>query len=396
MTDPAHPPKPRHTRPRAAPTVPLPLEPIGPPSEPAKQGVAPRPWWRLGLLTGLVAVLVITAVVFVVRQDDDRTGEGTAPSAAAPEPTPVDPRPPVETQLGVFRGAEPENAREFGDWLGRDAAYVVDFSARQTWADIAQPQAQIDTWKTWPFRKVYSVALLPQDPGDTIARGANGEYNGYFADLAQRLIAAGQDDAILRLGWEFNLADSRWSTDDPAAFIKYWRHVVTTMRAQPGQHFEFDWNPNNGDTKYDAAKYYPGSDVVDYIGVDAYDVSWKPNSYPYPQNCDEACRNTRQKVAWDRAIYGGERGLRFWSDFARDQGKPLTLPEWGLWQRQDGHGGGENLNYLRWMSEFINDPANRVAYQAYFEFDGPDGPHRLMTTFPKAGELFRTLFAKPA
>jgi hypothetical protein len=252
----------------------------------------------------------------------------------------------------------------------------------------------IDVWKDQPYRAVHSLAMLPADPADTIERGATGEYNQYFADLAERLVAAGQDDAILRLGWEFNLESSRWATDNPTAFIAYWRQIVKTMRAQPGEHFEFDWNPNNSDNKYDAANYYPGSKYVDYIGVDAYDVSWAEGAYPYPENCDDACRTARQKVAWNESVYGGARGLKFWSQFAAKKGRPMSLPEWGLWQREDQHGGGADAQYLRQMSAFIENPANRVAYQSYFEFDGPDGPHRLMTSFPRAGDLFRKLFAK--
>ena len=338
----------------------------------------------MGLVVGLVVTLVTAAVVVLLVRGDEPAGETAAP----------DTRPLVTTQLGVFVGAEPSRVQEFEAWLGRDVAYAVDFSDRQTWADIAQPQERIDAWKDASYRKVYSLALLPVDPADTIERGATGEYNGYYADLAQRLVAAGQDDAILRLGWEFNLPDSRWATDDPAAFIEYWRQIVTTMRAQSGQHFQFDWNPNNGDSVIDAVNYYPGSDFVDYIGVDAYDVSWASGGYPYPENCDEVCRTAHQKVAWDESIYGGARGLRFWSGFAKQQGKPMSLPEWGLWQREDGHGGDADPDYLRRMSAFIKNPANRVAYQSYFEFDGPDGPHRLMTTFPEAGEVFRSLFAK--
>jgi glycosyl hydrolase family 26 len=336
----------------------------------------------------VVVLLAVATVVFLTR------GEKETGSNPAARP---DARPPVTTELGVFAGAEPEKVEAFNDWLGHDVAYVMDFSNRQTWADIAAPQSLIDTWKDLPYRKVYGLAMLPADSADTIERGAAGEYNTYFADLAQRLVAGGQDDAILRLGWEFNLEDSRWATDDPASFIAYWRQVVTTMRAQEGQHFQFDWNPNNGDTKYDAVNYYPGSDVVDYIGVDAYDVSWASGAYPYPENCaDDACWAASQKVAWDKSIYGGARGLKFWSGFARQQGKPLTLPEWGLWQRSDGHGGGNDPEYLRRMAAFIADPANRVAYQSYFEYDGPDGPHRLMTTFPQSGDVFRSLFGKPA
>lgn len=371
------------------PPVPFPsvTSPV-PPSSGGSGPTPPAPQNRrlVGLAAGFVVLLVaIAAVVFFVQRGDSGGGGETAA---------LDTRPLVTTQLGVFRGTSPDKVREFGEWLGRDVTYAMDFSLRQTFADIAQPQTQIDIWKGHPYRMVYALAMLPENPADTLERGASGEYDKYYADLAHRLVAAGQDDAILRVGWEFNLESSRWSSDDPTAFIAYWRHIVTTMRAEPGEHFQFDWNPNNGDNKYDAVKYYPGSDVVDYIGVDAYDVSWASGAYPYPANCDTACRTSRQKVAWEKSVCGGARGLRFWSNFAKQQGKPMSLPEWGLWQREDQHGGGDDPDYLRRMSAFIAAPANRVAYQSYFEFDGPDGPHRLMTTFPESGELFRSLFAK--
>jgi hypothetical protein len=249
-------------------------------------------------------------------------------------------------------------------------------------------------WRSSGYQAVYSVALLPgADRSATIQAGARGEYDRYFAELARSLVAAGQADAILRLGWEFNLASSRWATDDPAAFIAYWRRVVAAMDAVPGARFAYDWNPNNGKNTYDAVNYYPGDDVVDYIGIDAYDTSWAWRTYPYPDSCGAGCRAARQQAAWDRSIYGGRRGLGFWSAFARHRGKPLSLPEWGLWNRKDGHGGGDDPGYLRRMHAFIADPRNGVAYQAYFEFDGDDGEHRLMTTYPTAGKVFRELFA---
>jgi hypothetical protein len=242
---------------------------------------------------------------------------------------------------------------------------------------------------------VYSVGLLPEDPADTIERGATGEYDDYYRKLAQLLVDNNQGDSILRLGWEFNLESSRWATDNAQAFIEYWRHIVAAMREIPGQAFEFDWNPNNGKGKYDAVNYYPGNDVVDYIGIDAYDTSWAFNSYPYPNDCDAECRTKRQTVAWNKSIYGGTHGLKFWSKFARSKGKPMSLPEWGMWERDDQHGGGDDPSYLKRMHDFIKDPSNRVAYQAYFEFDGDDGPHRLMTTYPESGKVFRSLFGKP-
>jgi hypothetical protein len=161
------------------------------------------------------------------------------------------------------------------------------------------------------------------------------------------------------------------------------------MRSVPGQKFEFDWNVNNGHNTVDAMDYYPGDDVVDYVGVDVYDVSWVGDSYPYPEGCDDACRTQRQDEAWTE-VYDDPRGLRFWAAFAASHGKPLSLPEWGLWERPDGHGGGENPAFIQRMHDFID--THDVAYQAYFEYSAQDGPHRLMEDFPASAPVFLRLF----
>jgi hypothetical protein len=85
--------------------------------------------------------------------------------------------------------------------------------------------------------------------------------------------------------------------------------------------------------------------------------------------------------------------LIYWSDYAKSKGKPMSIPEWGLWQRPDGHGGGDNPYFVKQMHAFIDDPQNRVAYQGYLEVDVEDGNHRLKT-FKKAGKVYKQLFGK--
>jgi hypothetical protein len=336
----------------------------------------------------LVVVLGLVATIGWVLLQRDPTGDAALKGQNRPRTTPT-------LLNGAFVGTSANDADAYQAWLGTKLDLIVDFSSRATWAEIADPKDMIDQWKGSGYRPVYSVGLLPgQDKTATIQIGATGQYNRYFRELAGHLVDAGEQNAIIRLGWEFNLQSSRWSTSDSTAFIAYWRQAVTTMRSVPGQKFQFTWNPNNGKNKYDAVNYYPGDDVVNYIGVDAYDVSYAFRTYPYPGKCDQDCRSSRQRRAWNKSIYGGKRGLKFWSEFARRRGKPISLDEWGLWKRLDGHGGGDNSYYLQQMHSFIADPSNGVAYQSYFEFDGADGPHRLMTTFPGAGKTFRTLFAR--
>jgi hypothetical protein len=360
---------------------------------------------RLPFVAGVLALLLGLVGVFVALDRLNREAAqaiATAPVAGPTTPavvrTPaVPPTPRVRTdgaadrvRLGVFRGTDPASVRAFESWLGADVPYALDFSSRATWSDIADPDYMIDAWRGSGRRMVYSVALLPSTGSASIEEGATGAYDRHFRTLGRNLVAGGQGDAILRLGWEFNLQAWAWSADDPDEFIAYWRHVVTALRSVPGQKFRFDWNPNVGDTAYDASRYYPGNGYVDYVGIDVYDVSWTPDTYPYPKDCGAGCRLTRQKEVWDR-IYGGHRGLLYWSDFARAKGKPMSLPEWGLWDRPDGHGGGDDAYFVRQMFAFIDNPQNRVAYQVYFDVDVEDGEHRL-TTHAKAGAAYRTLF----
>jgi hypothetical protein len=318
-----------------------------------------------------------------------------AAAAAAPRPAksaltgPVS-RTGATVKLGAFRGTSVSQVRSFERWLGRDVDYAVDFSSRDTWAEIADPSYMINSWRGSRYRMVYSVALLPEVEPASITAGAKGAYDKYYQRLARNLVAAGQQDAILRLGWEFNLGSSTWSTSNAKAFVAYWRHVVDAIRSVPGEKLKFDWNVNVGDTTYDGSAYYPGNKYVDYIGVDVYDVSWTPGTYPYPASCSAACRLTRQKRVWDR-LYSGQGGLIYWSDFAQTRHKPMSIPEWGLWKRSDNHGGGDDPYFIKQMHAFIDDPQNRIAYQAYFDQNtGPD--EHALTSLTQAGITFRNLF----
>jgi hypothetical protein len=306
----------------------------------------------------------------------------------------------TRVKRAVFRGTSPSQVAEFSKWLGRDIQYVVDYPPRATWNDIADPAKTLSVWRNTDYRMVYAIGMLPgykSDPS-TLAAGAKGDYNHYFTTLAKTLVAYDQGDAILRLGWEANVDGYKWHPEGAQGtknFKKYWREIVTTMRAVPGaEKLEFDWNVNNGGETYDSTLFYPGNKYVDYIGVDVYDISWAQDSYPYPADCNASCRRGRQEAAWMN-VMDANFGLNFWSNFAEAQGKPISLPEWGVWgDRADQQGGDDNPYFIEQMYEFISDPANNVAYQSYFEYDvGDKGDHRL-SQHEKAGKKYVKLFGK--
>ncbi|GLY27653.1 glycosyl hydrolase [Kineosporia sp. NBRC 101731] len=362
------------------PTAPVPTGPTGP--------TGPSRRLLIGAGTAVAALALVGTIFVATRGSDDGDGSTTPTASASASGTTTS-----GPKFGVFKQTSADEVAAYEQWLGADVSYVVDFSARETWDNIADPQYLLDEWKDTPYRLVYAVAMLPTDGSGTLRSGANGEYDQYFQTLAQNLVASGQEDAILRVGWEFNLSDWPWASEDSESWKSYYRTIVETMRSVPGANFAFDWNVNNGSNAYDAADYYPGDDVVDYVGVDAYDVSGK--AYPYPDTCDSACYVKHQKQAWDESIYGGDRGLKYWSNFAREHGKQLTLPEWGVWQRPDGIGGSDDPDYIQRMYDFITDTDNNVAYASYFEYDysdGSGGQHSLENSFPNSAAKFKELF----
>ena len=290
--------------------------------------------------------------------------------------------------VGVYvGGGDREGAAAFESWLGAPVPVVEDFLAGGSWDEIASPGWFVDRWAGTDRTLVLGVPMLPPS-GASLAQGATGAYNGYFDRLARGLVSHGRPDAILRIGWEFNGGWYPWrAKPDPVAFAGYWRQIVTTMRAVPGAAFRFDWNPTlgindwTGSTPFRAESAYPGDAYVDFVGVDVYDQSWSANGGD-------------PDVRWNE-IYAGDHGLRFWRDFANAHGKPLSLPEWGVSRRDDGHGGGDAPSFIERVHDFV--ATENVAYHVYFEFNASDGDHCLTcdTQFARSAARYRELFGAP-
>ena len=55
----------------------------------------------------------------------------------------------------------------------------------------------------------------------------------------------------------------------------------------------------------------------------------------------------------------------------------MALPEWAAAARSDGHGGGDNASFIDHVFDFIEDPANNVAYTHYFNTYSTSNDHSL-------------------
>ena len=75
--------------------------------------------------------------------------------------------------------------------------------------------------------------------------------------------------------WDGVRASAPGTHDGPARYVAAWRHVHAVFAAAGATNVRWVWSPNHRSIPAaawnDAARYYPGDDVVDWIGVDGYD-----------------------------------------------------------------------------------------------------------------------------
>jgi hypothetical protein len=312
---------------------------------------------------------------------------------------------PKDTVLGAYTGPAKRGKTAlvaWHRWSGKGGGYALDFSAGDSWRNIAGPSWLLHPWQASGRRLIYSMPMFPHLRGDTsrtdaikLAQCAGGRYNKYWSKLARRLVERRMPTTIVRPGWEFDGSWYPWSAGGRVPnYVGCFRQIVTTMRGQRGQRFQFLWNPGVGLHEFPAEQAYPGNQYVDFVGVDVYDTSWVPGTYPYPRNATAVRRRAIAAKVWSAKL-DGNHGLRFWAHFAAAHGKRLAIPEWGLSTRPDGHGGGDNPAFIANMVRFIQDPRNGVAFAMYFDADSAQGDrHRLSTSdsrFPVSRSLFRSL-----
>jgi hypothetical protein len=122
---------------------------------------------------------------------------------------------------------------------------------------------------------------------------------------------------------------------------------------------------------------YPGSDVVDIIGVHYYDSG--------PEK--------RTQALWDQyykaTANGDPWGLGPWLAFARAHGKRLGVGEWGIWDQGVPASVADDPVYIDNMARFFRANAGSIAYETYF--NAMSDQHTLCpnTRFPKSAARYK-------
>ena len=296
----------------------------------------------------------------------------TAPPVTVPPVTAPPVTPPATSPLlqGAYvDAADPHAVADFAATTHTHATIASDYLPGSSgWAGMDGSGGSLSWmlaggWTGSGYTLSLGVPIIPSDttgaPVGTLAQGATGAYNSYFVTLAQTLVAGGEANADLRLGWEFDGNWFAWNALTPAAeanYAAYFRQIVTAMRSVAGENFKFVWNPDastfTGQSTvqgYNVSLAYPGSAYVNYIGLDSYDQSW---ATPFTS-----------ANAWNQTTLPT---LVAAQKFAAAQGVPLALCEWGVTIRTDGAGLGDDPAYVNNMAAWMKTTSNNVAYESYF------------------------------
>lgn len=332
---------------------------------------------RLGGALSAVAVVALTAACFSVPVEG-RAAPGVGAGVGVP----------ADRQLfGVFLGSDEVGVArqaEFEAFLGGTPLRVGHtYLPGSTWTDVEGPPQILDPWAGWaaedPGRLfVLNVPMATPNEGergdgpvlsdgevaDLLRRGAAGEFDRHYAELARRLVERDLGDAVLVPGWEMNgVTYSHRCGPDPEAWKAFFRRVVGTMRAAAGQAFLFDFNPSRGTDDISWAECYPGDDVVDVIGMDTYDQPPGESFADYVAQPD---------------------GMQAQVDFAAARGKPVSYPEWGLFRY------GDNPQFVRDMHAWM------AAHDTFYSTLTDYCPHGVLTCAdnPRSAEAVRQLFGR--
>lgn len=288
------------------------------------------------------------------------------------------PERPYRVPLGAFLGADRvgvDAVGAFASWLDRDVLVGRTYLPGRSWDDLEGPDWALDPWSAWRAARskrmlaVNVPMVAPNEPpvsddaaAGLLRQGADGSYDGHFRTLAERLVQRRAGDAVIVLGWEMNgTTYSGRCAPDPRAWREYWRRIVAVMRSVPGQRFRFDFAPTRGAQAIPWPQCYPGDDVVDIVGMDNYDQ--------------------RPGRTFDEFI-AQPYGLQAQADFAAAHGKPLSYPEWGLYDF------GDDPGYVRDMYSWL--VTHDVAYQSITDYC----PHGVWScqANPASGRVYRQLF----
>jgi hypothetical protein len=266
------------------------------------------------------------------------------------------------------------------------------------WTDWENPwpfRITSDGWDAWVAENSSHQVVLGQDLiPDAISDNDDpltweqpcdaGDYDSYATQLGENLVADGVGNTVIRLGIE---ANGGWEVDyvgqttqEQNDWAQCYDNEVTALRAVPGAHFLFVWNPNICTNDLALSEWYPGNSYVDIIGADAYDLDCGTVETVAQEGWTAYSTDSSQNSPNNPDF----PSLANIEAFAVANDKPLSFPEWGL-----DSGYSDDATYVTDIGNMVNN--DNTSFESYFDC-GCDSIEPLGSTIPLATAAYTEAF----
>lgn len=232
----------------------------------------------LTALAALCTVLGATVVAGTLGAAPAGAARARPASSGAPD---LDVKPPIPTD-GVYLGGWVDpNLREESqpDSTLSELAQMPEFQAA-----IGRPLAIVHTYQSWLLHvQNQTLSALAANGAIPIIDWACGDYDAniiagrddaMISAFAQQLAQYGRP-VFLRWYWEPNLHNNNYTSCigglGPQGYAQAWQHIWTLFQEAGATNVAFVWCPGISGTQSGLGAFYPGSQYVDWIGVDGYD-----------------------------------------------------------------------------------------------------------------------------
>ena len=297
----------------------------------------------------LAAVTVGSLVLGCSALPGDDSAEETTEADRCEPVTPTQALPAERAVFGLNPDWAVESLQDFADITGVSPGAAVTF--------IDMPFNSEDSTNVLAAADQVAgmggVLMLTLEPHEGLG-AVNDESVAALTELLSEVNAKGVP-VLLRFAHEMNGSWYPWG-QQPEAYVEAFRTVATAVREDtPGT--EMIWAPNYGggypfsggefeaepgasdfallDTDGDGeltetddpyAPYYPGDDVVDWVGMSLYHwgstYPWESSEMPEDDKFSDQLHGTYDGLAGDESILPD-----FYSIYSEDRDKPLAIPE---------------------------------------------------------------------
>jgi hypothetical protein len=261
---------------------------------------------------------------------------------------------------------------QWASWRARPVDMVLAYTTRDAgWANlISTTCCQLGAYQNHSRTMIIQQAPFPTGIGANWSALVSGAYDSFWQQFGSNLAAreaAGFVPAIVSVAWEANGTYFYWGGcgsgekySSPAQYIAGFQRIVTQMKVTHPT-VKVAWIMNGHGTPGcigpDSSVLYPGDAYVDYIGVDYYDH--------FPSAATQAEFDSEGNAP---------DGIWWFLQMARNHGKQLLVPEWGIAPGSvGGNTTGDNPDFITWMFGVFQNAHGTGNMGGETYFDDPCG-----------------------